>query len=271
MHHSIEAAVRAAGLPEKLAHQVLAMFTANGEAHDAHPGDRINILYHEYFVGNKKDHPGNVVAAEIVDGKKDYRMVRFVAPNHTAQFYTPSGQGTKPLFLPFPLHYQRIGSRFNYHRYDPVLHKIRPHLGVDFDAPLGTPVKAISDGVVLFSKQMRGYGNVLMIRYHDRYKALYAHLERFASYIKPNTHVKKGEVVGYVGSTGWSTGPHLHFAIYKNGVPVNPLTVQFPHGSAVPEKYRQIFFEQTNRWFSEMRLYKNEQTSATQVVDKKAK
>lgn len=257
IHHSIEGAARAAGLPEHMAHEVFAMFSANGIAQEIHPGDRLNILYHEYFVGNQKNHPGNVVAAEIIDGKHDYRMVRFTAPNNQTGFYTPNGNDTKPLFLRIPLHYERIGSRFTYHRMDPVLHKIRPHLGVDFDAPIGTPVKAIGNGIVVFCKQMRGYGNVLMIRYGNTYKSLYAHLEKFASYVKPNERVKKGEIVGYVGKTGWTTGPHLHFAIYKNGVAVNPLTVQFPHGSFIPAKYRSDFLYKEHRWFSQMQLYES--------------
>lgn len=257
IHHGIEEATREAGLPNSIAREVFAMFAANGDTNDVHPGDRLNILYHEYFIGDQKEHPGNVVAAEIIDGKHDYRMVRFTTPNDHSGFYTPTGNGTKSLFSRIPLHYERIGSRFNYHRFDPILHKIRPHLGVDFDAPIGTPVKAISNGVVVFCKQMRGYGNVLMIRYGDTYKSLYAHLEKFASYVKPNVAVKKGEIVGYVGETGWTTGPHLHFAIYKNGVAVNPLTVQFPHGSPIPEKYRHHFFQETNRWFSEMHLYED--------------
>lgn len=256
IHHSIEAAAREAGLPESMAHEVFAMFSANGTARDIHPGDRLNILYHEYFIGDQRDHPGNVVAAEIIDGKHDYRMVRFTA-GHTTGFYTPSGNGTKPLFLRSPLHYRRIGSHFNYHRMDPILHKIRPHLGVDLDAPIGTPVKAISNGIVVFCKQMRGYGNVMMIRYGNTYKTLYAHLEKFASYVKPNKRVKEGEIVGYVGTTGWTTGPHLHFSVYKNGVAVNPLTVQFPHGSPIPQQYRRDFTYKTNHWFSQMRLYES--------------
>lgn len=257
IHHSLAQAEKSAGLPINLEHELNTMFANSSVAHDIHPGDRLEVLYHEYFVNDQANHSGNIVAAEITHGQNHYRMVRFTAPNHETGYYKANGEGTKPKFLKLPLHYKRIGSRFNYHRYDPVLHRVRPHLGVDFDAPKGTPVKAIGDGIVVMCKQMRGYGNVLMIRYNQTYKTLYAHLEKFAGHIKVNEHVKKGQVVGYVGMTGWSTGPHLHFSLFKNGVAINPLTVQFPHGSSLPEKYRQAFFYKRDHWFSEMNLFEN--------------
>lgn len=261
IHHSLEQAEKSTGLPIHLEHELNAMFANDNVARMIHPGDRLAVLYHEYFVNDQEDHPGNIVAAEITDGQKHYRIVRYTTPNHETGYYKPDGEGTKPEFLKVPLHYERIGSRFNYHRFDPVLHRVHPHLGVDFDAPMGTPVKAIGDGIVVMCKQMRGYGNVLMIRYNQTYKTLYAHLEKFARTIKPNEHVKKGEVVGYVGTTGWTTGPHLHFSLYKNGVAINPLTVQFPRGSSLPKKYHQAFVYKTDHWFSEMNLFEDAATA----------
>ena len=108
---------------------------------------------------------------------------------------------------------------------------------------------------ILFSKQIRGYGNVVMIRYSKTYKTMYAHLEKFAVHVHANEPVKKGQVVGYVGSTGWATGPHLHYAVYKNGVAVNPLTVQFPAGNSIPARYRQDFEYKETHWFNEMKLF----------------
>lgn len=255
IHRSLFQAEIAAGLPLDLRHELNMMFAHGNITHDIRPGDRLEVLYHEYFVNDEKDHPGNIVAAEITNGKNHYRVVRYTAPDDKTGYYKANGEGTMPEFMRIPLHYVRIGSRFSYDRYDPIEHRVQPHLGVDFDAPMGTPVKAIGNGVVVFCKQMRGYGNVLMIRYNKTYKTLYAHLEKFARPIKPNEHVKKGEIVGYVGMTGWTTGPHLHFAIYKNGVAVNPLTVQFPHESPIPEQYRHAFFDKEDHWFNEMKLY----------------
>jgi len=256
IHHSLAQAEKSTGLPTDLQHELNAMLASNGITHEIHPGDRLNILYHQYFVGDQKDHPGNIVAAEIVDGKNHYRMVRFTE-NHHAGYYAPNGEGTKPLFLSAPLAYRRIGSHFSYDRFDPIAHRVQPHLGVDYDAPMGTPVKAMSNGIVVFCKKMNGYGNVIMVRYNRTYKSFYAHLGRFATHLRPNEVVKKGQVIGYVGMTGWTTGPHLHFAIYKNGKAVNPLTVKFPHTAPIEEKYRRAFFYDEHHWFNEMSLFEN--------------
>lgn len=271
VHHSLAQAEKATGLPPELQHQLDEMLKSGGLTQLVHPGDRINVLYHEYFVGNQKAHTGNIVAAEISNGKTEHRVVRFTAPNHQIGIYMPNGAGTQPAFLRAPLAYKRIGSTFNYHRMDPVIHKVHPHLGVDFDAPRGTPVKAIGNGVILFAHQVRGYGNVVMIRYNNTYKTLYAHLEKFATHVHSNQIVKKGQIVGYVGSTGWATGPHLHYSLYKNGVAVNPLTVQFPAGNSVPARYRQSFLYKENQWFNEMKLFEHAQEPVKTAAKKERK
>ena len=257
IHHNLYQAERTARLPPNLDHELDVMLARSHIIQDIRPGDRLEVLYHEYFVNDEKDHPGNIVAAEITNGKNHYRVVRYTAPDDVTGYYKSNGQGTMPEFMRIPLHYVRIGSRFSYDRYDPILHRIQPHLGIDFDAPMGTPVRAIGNGVVVFCGQMRGYGNVLIVRYGHIYKSLYAHLEKFALHIRDDERVKKGEIIGYVGMTGWTTGPHLHFAVFKNGVAVNPLTVQFPHESPIPGKYRHLFFDKEDHWFHEMKLYEH--------------
>lgn len=260
IHHSLVGAEKATGLPTALQHELNQMLVAGALNRYIRPGDRLNILYHEYFVGGRKEKTGNIVAAEITNGTTDHRIVRFTAPNHKTGIYKTNGQGTQAAFLRVPVLYRRIGSYFTYHRMDPIIHKMRPHLGVDLDAPEGTPVKAIGNGVVISCNQVRGYGNVVMIRYNKTYKTLYAHLEKFAAHLHPNEPVKKGQIVGYVGSTGWSTGPHLHYSLYKNGVPVNPLTATLPTGNGVPERYRRDFIYKENHWFNEMKLFEQEKT-----------
>lgn len=265
VHQSLQQAEKATGLPINLEQELTQMLANSSMVKLIQPGDRIDVLYHEYSINNHADHPGNIVAAEITDKEHHhYRVVRYVEPDHITGYYRPNGQGTKPSFLKYPLHYERIGSRFNYHRYDPILHRVRPHLGVDFDAPTGTPVEAISNGIVVMEKQMRGYGNVLMIQYNHTYKTLYAHLEKFSRNIHLDQRVKKGEIVGYVGMTGWSTGPHLHYSVYKNGIPVNPLTVAFPNSSPIPACYRGQFLYKADHWLSEMQLFE----SASLLKDK---
>lgn len=261
IHYSLLQAEKNAGLSVNLQQELNAMFASGGIMHDIHKGDRLNVLYHQYFIGDQKDHLGNIVAAEIVDGKNHYRMVRFTENNH-AGYYTPSGQGSQSLFLSSPLNYQRIGSGFSYGRFDPIAHRVQPHLGVDYDAPIGTPVKALGNGIIVFCKQIRGYGNVIMVRYNKTYKSFYAHLGRFASHLHAHEMVKKGQVIGYVGMTGWTTGPHLHFAVYKNGKAVNPLTLKFPHTAPIESRYRNYFFYKENHWFNEMKLFEDANDAA---------
>lgn len=257
IHHSLGQAARDAGLTADMTRQLDAMFASQYRSREIHPGDRLEVLYHEYFVGDQEDHPGHIVAAKIVDSHhRDLSMVRFTTSNNQSNYYTPSGESTKPSYLTTPVHYNRIASGFSYNRFDPVIHRVHPHLGVDLDAPTGTPVKAIGDGIVLFCHQMHGYGNVVMIQYNNTYKTLYAHLEKFARHMHAHEHVTKGEVVGYVGTTGWTTGPHLHYSLYKNGKPINPLTIHFPNTS-LPEKYRRAFFYKENHRLSEMKLFED--------------
>src|SRR3989338_2460272 len=259
IHHSLDQAAISAGLTKKMLTQLNTMFARSPIAHQLHPGAHLYVLYHEYFVNDKKDHPGNIIAAEIVNGQQHYQLVRFIAPNHQSGYYTPTGHtvSEKPTFLSAPLHYTRVTSKFSYHRMDPVLHRVHPHLGVDYAAPSGTPIRAIGNCVVLFSKRFGGYGNAIMIRYNNTYKTLYGHLEKFAQNVHPFQHVKKGQIVGYVGETGWATGPHLHYEILKNNKPVNPLTIQFPHTQSIPEKYRHLFYNETDHRLAQLNLYIN--------------
>lgn len=275
IHHSIDQAARDAGLTRKMTRQLDSMFASDYRARKIHVGDRLEVLYHEYFLGNQKDHPGHIVAAKIIDPHyHNLSLVRFTTPNNKANYYTPTATSTKPIYLTTPVHYFRMASGFSYSRLDPVIHKVHPHLGVDLDAPMGTPIKAIGNGIVIYCNKMHGYGNVVMIKYNRTYKTLYAHLEKFAKHMHLHKHVKKGEVVGYVGVTGWTTGPHLHYSLYKNGKPINPLTAHFPD-ITLPAKYRSAFFHQENRWLTEMKLFEStlppvKKNNATKHIAKSA-
>ena len=245
--------VKATGLSKPLQHQLSEMLTSG--LTQIHPGDRINILYHEYLVGDQKARNSDLVAAEITnDEDKNVRIVKFTSPDHKTGYYSADGKSAQSPFLKTPVNYHRVGSRFSYSRLDPVKHFTHPHLGVDLDAPRGTPVKAIGDGIVVFCKRFGGYGNAIMVKYGNTYKALYGHLEKFSKGLHAHQVVKKGQVIGYVGSTGWSTGPHLHFSLYKNGKPIDPLKVQFPHTTPIAQKYRHQFLSQENELFNEMKL-----------------
>src|SRR3990167_1220330 len=261
IQHSLVSTAEKAGLTNTMIKQLQTMFAGQiNLSKNLHPGDRFNILYHEYFVNGIKNHPGHIIAAEIVEKNKDYRVIRFTNPKHQSHYYLPNGHATSAAYLKVPLNYKRISSGFTYRRFDPVLHEFRSHLGIDYAAPVGTPVKALGNGHVVFAGWMHGYGNAIIIRYGNIYKTLYGHLEKFSQNLRHSKYVKKGEVVGYVGETGWATGPHLHFEIYKNNVPINPKLVHLSHVSAsVPFEYRTQFEAKAHQLFSEMTAFENAQ------------
>ena len=226
-----------AGVPSSMYGQVAKIFQPDVNVNSAHYGYHLALLYEEYYLNGKKNHAGNIVAAEFTTRYHTYKAIRYSYPGAQPAYYTPNGDSISAAFLPAPLHYDRITSLFTYHRIDPVLHKDRPHLGVDFSAPEGTPVYAIGNGRVRYDGQYSGYGNTVMIDYGPKYMSLYGHLEKFAPGLYPGELVHRGQVVAYLGDTGWSTGPHLHFGIYVNGVAENPLTVKLPRATIIPAEY----------------------------------
>lgn len=254
---SFATSAKRAGLTHALAAQLVTLFQGDiNFSRGIQKGDRFRILYKEYYVDGKKNHPGKIVAAEFVNHGKPYRAVYFAYPQHHSGYFTPDGHGIAPLFLMPPLKYRRISSHFTYHRLDPILHVIRPHLGVDYAARRGTPIHAIGDGKVIFAGHERGYGNAIVIRYNWKYKSLYGHMSRIAHGMHHGVHVHRGQVVGYVGSTGWSTGPHLHLSLYVFGIPRDPLKMHFPKSHSVPSAQMPAFLQQAKKWLSELDLHK---------------
>lgn len=231
-----------AGVPLPMYSQLTKIFKPNVDLNvRAQRGDRLAILYQEYYLNGKKNHPGDVVAAEFITPNKTYKAIRYSYPGAQAAYYTPNGDSISAAFLPAPLHYKRITSLFTYHRMDPYLHQERPHLGIDYSAPEGTPVYSIGNGRIDFDGNYNGYGNTVMIAYGSEYKALYGHLEKFASGIHTGESVSRGQVIGYLGDTGWSTGPHLHFGLYVNGTPRDPLKVKLPRANLIPAAYTHSY------------------------------
>lgn len=143
-------------------------------------------------------------------------------------YYSKDGASTKPSFERYPLEFTRVSSAFSLHRLDPVVHRWQSHDGVDLAAPSGTPVHATARGVVRFIGQQTGYGKVIVIQNPPPYSTTFAHLSRFAKGLRRGSHVNRAQVIGYVGETGWATGPHLHYEVHVNNVPHDPLTVELP-------------------------------------------
>jgi hypothetical protein len=227
-----------AGLNSALTEQFKHIF--HNDINHVRARDHFEVLYNEYYVNGRKYHNGDIIAAEITINHHPHYAFLFDAKNHHT-YFDQNGNALKSRFVMPPVNYSHISGTFSYHRLDPVLHVVRPHLGIDFAAPRGTPVKSIGAGRVAFSGRENGYGNTVIVQYGNTYKALYGHLQSPARGIHTGTPVQQGQVLGYVGSTGWATGPHVHFELYVHGKPQNPLTMHAVAAQSVPKSYLASF------------------------------
>ena len=185
---------------------------------DLRKGDQLVMVYEQkYRLGSPFTMPDLLVGMIEMKGKR-----HAVYRSGDDRYYDENGRQVEGFFLGRPVRNARISDGFTMRRYHPILHRYRAHLGIDYAAPRGTPIMAAGKGTVIYAGRSRGYGNLIKIRHSDGYVTLYAHQKAFRKGIRTGVHVKKGQVIGYVGSTGLSTGPHLHFGLYKNGRAINP-------------------------------------------------
>jgi murein DD-endopeptidase MepM/ murein hydrolase activator NlpD len=204
-------------------------------------GDRFRVLYEE------KVCDGEVIAVDTVryaifsHAGEDFPMVMYNQKDGGNVWWNEKGESMRKAFLKAPLNYSRISSGFSHARRHPVTRKVQPHTGVDYAAPTGTPVMTIGDGVVTSVKYEGAGGNTVRIRHNSVYSTAYLHLSRYAKGLKAGQRVRQGEVIGYVGSTGRSTGPHLDFRVWKNGTPINPLKMESPPAEPIKEDNLDAF------------------------------
>jgi murein DD-endopeptidase MepM/ murein hydrolase activator NlpD len=228
---SLFAATDAANIPDPIAMQIVDMFSTNIDfASDLRRGDRFNVVYETFWQGGEYVRVGRILAAEFRNGSNLYQSVWFEDPE-TRQgggYYGFDGKSLKKAFLKSPLEFSRVSSGFSM-RVHPISGKWKQHKGVDFAAATGTPIRASGDGVIDFVGVQGGYGNVVVIKHWSNYTTAYAHMSRFANGLRKGSKVSQGEVIGYVGSTGWSTGPHLHYEFRVNNQPRDPMSVEVPN------------------------------------------
>lgn len=187
---------------------------------------------------------GSILAAEYVNDGKPYQATLFRQNGDEIGYFAPDGSSLRKMFLKSPIRYGRITSRFSMRRFHPVLKTNRPHLGVDYGAPIGTPVRSVGDGTVTFAARSGGGGNVIKIRHNSTYETAYKHLHGFAKGVRQGARVQQGQVIGYVGNTGLSTGPHLHFEFYQSGRYIDPLRKSFPSAEPVAQAHLSEFKSQ---------------------------
>ncbi len=195
---------------------------------DLQPNDHFSVIYEEVYKGQQLVKQDRILAAEFVNQGKRMRAVLYTGPDGRSSYYSDKGEAMHKTFLRTPVKFTRISSGFTLARRHPILNTIRAHRGVDYAAPLGTPVRATADGKILNVGVGAGYGNLVEIRHGDSYSTLYGHLSRFARGIKRGSFVNQGQIIGYVGQTGLATGPHLHYEFRVNGMHRDPLKVVLP-------------------------------------------
>jgi len=230
-----------AGATQELAVRLAGVFDWTVDFFSIQKGDYFRVVYEEQTVEGKPYGTGKIIAAEFFSrNKSNYALLwENGKPN---QYYNDKGESMRKRYLKAPLEYSRISSRFSSSRLHPVLKTRRPHLGTDYAAPTGTPIRSIGDGVVLEAGYRGGNGNFVKVKHNKNHATGYLHMSRIAKGIRSGVRVSQGQVIGYVGSTGLATGPHLCFRFWENGVQVNPARIQTPAADPLPQKDKAAFF-----------------------------
>lgn len=230
IHSSLFEAAAQAGISDATIMKLASIFASDIDfVLDLRQGDRFTLIYDEMWRNGRKLSDGDILAAEFVNQGRSYRAVRYKTGDGRVGYYTPEGKSLRKAFLRAPLEFTRVSSGFNPHRRHPILNRIRAHTGVDYAAPVGTPVRAPGDGKVIFRGRRGGYGNAIILQHAGGVTTLYGHLSRFAKATRVGHRVSQGDIIGFVGATGLATGPHLHYEYRINGKYMNPRTVKLPN------------------------------------------
>jgi len=224
---------------------------------DLRHGDSFAVIHEEKYWLGQKIADGDILAAEFTNQGRVYRAIGYRDENGKIDYYTADGVTLRRAFLRTPVKFSRVSSSFSNSRYHPILKSWRAHTGVDYAAPLGTPVRATATGRVTLVGPNGGYGNTVSIRHAGPYSTLYAHLSRYRAGLRIGQEIKQGEIIGYVGQTGLATGPHLHYELQVNGVHHNPLTFVFPGEEQIGPAARAGFLQAAATWSAKLDLIGN--------------
>lgn len=223
---------------------------------DLRRGDSFAVLYEEKYWQGQKVADGDILAAEFINQGREFRAIGFRTDNGRMQYYSPDGFVLQRAFLRTPVKFSRVSSLFSNSRYHPILKTWRAHHGVDYDAPVGTPVRATASGRITALGWNGGYGNMVAIRHAGPYSTLYAHLSRYRAGLRAGQTVEQGEIIGYVGRTGLATAPHLHYELQVNGVHRDPLTFELPSSARaqISADVRQLFQKNALLWSAKLNV-----------------
>lgn len=230
------------GLSFELAAKLEDAFQWTLDFHHLQQGDYFKVIFEEQYIEGKPVGVGRILAAYYNNLGTEYYAIWYDQTKEEG-YYDLEGRPMNKGFLKAPVKYARISSAYNPRRFHPILKRVRPHLGTDYAAPYGTPILAVGDGVVVKAGYTRGNGNYVKIKHNDTYATQYLHMQRFAKGIRVGAHVKQGQVIGYVGSTGLATGPHVCFRFWKNGRQVDHRRLTFPPPEPLPQEELPAFFK----------------------------
>jgi murein DD-endopeptidase MepM/ murein hydrolase activator NlpD len=263
--NSLSFSAQKAGLSHSMTMDMAKIFGYDIDfAQDIHKGDEFDVIYEQKVVNGKTVGTGNILSARFTNRGKSYTAVRYTNKQGATNYYTADGNSMRKAFIRTPVDYARISSLFSMGRKHPILNKIRAHKGVDYAAPRGTPIKATGDGKVLLAGRRGGYGNTVIIQHGETYRTLYGHMQGFAKGIQTGSNVRQGQVIGYIGTTGLSTGPHLHYEFQVNGVHVDPLGQKLPMADPIAKSEKQRFMQQSQPLMARM-----DQEKATMLASSK--
>ena len=233
---SLFAAADAAGIPDAIAMQLSDVFAGDIDFHrDLRQGDRFAVVYEQHALHGRPLRAGRLLAAEFTNQGRTFRAVHY-----GSSYYAADGKNLRKAFLRSPLEFSRVTSGFGMRRH-PIARQWLAHRGIDYGAAPGTRVRSVGDGMVDFAGVKGSYGKVVIVRHHGQYSTLYAHLSRFASGVQRGTRVSQNDTIGFVGQTGWATGPHLHYEFRVAGEARNPFSVAMPSGHPVPQAQLPAF------------------------------
>jgi murein DD-endopeptidase MepM/ murein hydrolase activator NlpD len=248
-----------AGAPEEVAAALSEVFGWEFDLDRLHHGDQFRVLYENIWqVGAKTPSIGKILAASLESGGKSVTALLHEDEDGHGGYYTADGRALGRYFLRYPVEFTKISSTFSAKRFHPILRRSRPHLGVDFAAPLGTPVHAVADGKVIEAAWDGGLGRTVRIEHADGYRTTYGHLSRIGGSLRRGRTVRRGQVIGYVGSTGLSTGNHLHYGVERGGRHVDPLALKSLGASTIPPDERPVFERMRRRVTQQLALLESD-------------
>ncbi len=251
--NSLSQSAQRAGLSNGLTMDMARVFGYDIDfSEDIREGDEFEVVYEKKFIKEKTVGTGNILSARFTNRGKTYTAVRYTNKQGSTSYYTADGNSMRKAFIRSPVDFARISSGFSMGRMHPILNKIRAHKGIDYAAPRGTPIKAAGDGRVMLAGRHGGYGNAVIIQHGNNYKTLYGHMQGFAKGVRSGSNVKQGQVIGYIGTTGLSTGPHLHYEFQINGRHVNPLSIKTAMADPIAKAEKQRFLQQSQPLMARM-------------------